>query len=74
MQAKSAPATETRRAFLKRIALGMTGLSAAALVSRNIAGGQASDAGLPGPGSIFEPRQADLRSHWVQRLSRFRLR
>jgi hypothetical protein len=51
----------------------MAALSAAAFVVNQAKAGQPSGAGLPGPGSIFEPRQKDLRSHWTQKLSRLRL-
>ncbi|MBI4310319.1 MAG: twin-arginine translocation signal domain-containing protein [Chloroflexi bacterium] len=73
MQAELSPRAQSRRTFLKRIALGVAGVSAAAAVSGQAGSSQSAGTGLPGPGSIFEPRKADLRSHWAQKLSRFRL-
>ncbi|MBI2172329.1 MAG: twin-arginine translocation signal domain-containing protein [Chloroflexi bacterium] len=74
MQAQNGAPIQSRRAFLRRVALGMATLSAAALVVNQPKAGQPRGAGLPGPGSIFEPRQKDLRSHWAQKLFRLRLR
>ncbi len=74
MQVESASQTQSRRAFLKRITLGLAGISAVAIVAGQPKPKAAGGNGLPGPGSIFEPRKEDLRSHWTQKPSRFRLR
>ncbi|GEM_PF-4647313 len=67
----------SRRSFLKRITFGLAGASATAVVvgaTTGIASPAQTDTGLPSSGSIFEPRKQDLRNHWYQKLSRFRLR
>ncbi|MBI4340067.1 MAG: hypothetical protein HY680_08970 [Chloroflexi bacterium] len=65
---------QNRRAFLKRVALGLAAAGASALTLGAATQQEGKANGLPGPGSIFEPRPRDLRRHWWERLSRFRLR
>ena len=67
-------ATVSRRSFLKRALLGAAAATAASLAaSRLLVKGDRSTE-LPGAGSIFEPRQSDLRRYWSNRLDRFRLK
>ena len=67
-------ATVSRRSFLKRALLGAAAATAASLAaSRLLVKGDGSKE-LPGAGSIFEPRQADLKRYWSNRLDRFRLK
>ena len=67
-------ATVTRRSFLKRALLGAAAATAASLAaSRLLVKGDRSTE-LPGAGSIFEPRQQDLRRYWSNRVDRLRLK
>jgi hypothetical protein len=63
---EAAKGTTTRRGFLKRIALAGAAASALGLLSRGpFAGSKLGDrsvpAGLPGAGSIFQPRNDGRR-------------
>ena len=63
----------SRRSFLKRALLGAAAATAASLAaSRLLVKGDRSTE-LPGSG-IFEPRQADLKRYWSNRLDKLRLK
>ena len=69
------PKLYSRRTFLKRTGVGLAGLAAlAAATTGNLMANRSGSQGLPGSGSIFEPRRQDLLRHWRRRLGRFRLR
>ena len=60
------PSETNRRSFLKRVAIGLAAVGAYAVLSKRPFGGTKRDrrsipANLPGPGSIFQPRN-DHRS------------
>ena len=73
---RSAPDTHpySRRAFLKRMSLGVVGIAAIGIVSSRTLLRTRNSQSLPGPGSIFEPHRSGLVNRWKQRLERFRLR
>ncbi len=67
-------ATISRRGFLKRALLGAGAAAVASLAAGRLLVKGDRSTELPGAGSIFEPRQADLRRYWRNRMDRFRLR
>ena len=67
-------ATISRRSFLKRALLGAAAATAASLAAGRLLVKGDRSTELPGAGSIFEPRQEDLRRYWRNRMDRFRLR
>ena len=63
-----------RRIFLKRAALGLAALGAAAMAWGQPRRTQWTETGSAQNSSIFQPRRGDLVRHWREKLSRFRLR
>ena len=64
----------SRRGFLKRAGVGLAALVTMGTIVNKAASDKRLQAGLPGSGSLFEPRKEDLLRHWKTRLSRFRLK
>ncbi len=67
-------ATVSRRSFLKRALLGVAAATAVSLAAGRLLVKGDRSAELPGSGSIFEPRQEDLRRYWRNRVDRLRLK
>ena len=68
------PQFYSRRAFLRRSGAGLVTVAALATAASTLVLNRRKGQGLPGAGSIFEPRREDLLRHWKLKLSRFRLR